>query len=240
MTSSELDRLVAVGSLSREPAAEGEVAGLLHSGEARLADAAIQTLALESRFDLAYNAAHSLTLAGLRRLGYRPRNPHAVHSRGHLARSGKSPRSSQPDGVRGFDGAGRATAGGHDRCGPSRGRRSEDMINEPTPSVHTRGCAAVASATRADPNPAPQQRVVRPLRQQHDDRALRGTDRARRAGPGGTLHALRRSCRPSDRGEWIETPSALRRRDRACRSACPSPSRAVGFPAWSPARASAP
>jgi len=78
MTSSELDRLVAVGSLSREPAAEGEVAGLLGSGEARLADAAIQTLALESRFDLAYDAAHSLALAGLRRLGYRPRNRYVV------------------------------------------------------------------------------------------------------------------------------------------------------------------
>jgi hypothetical protein len=78
MTSPELDRLVAVGTLSREPASAGEVAGLLHSGEARLIDAAKNTLAVESRFDLAYNAAHSLALAALRRLGYRPRNRYVV------------------------------------------------------------------------------------------------------------------------------------------------------------------
>src|SRR5262245_1267409 len=78
MTSTELDRLVAAGTLSREPATAGEVEGLLRSGEARLADAATETLALESRFDLAYNAAHALALAGLRRLGYRPRNRYVV------------------------------------------------------------------------------------------------------------------------------------------------------------------
>jgi hypothetical protein len=78
MTSAELDRLVAVGTLSREPVAGGEVAGLLRAGEARLADAANDALAVESRFDLAYNAAHSLALVALRRLGYRPRNRYVV------------------------------------------------------------------------------------------------------------------------------------------------------------------
>lgn len=38
---------------------------------ARLADADKQSLALESRFDLAYNAAHALCLAALRWHGYR-------------------------------------------------------------------------------------------------------------------------------------------------------------------------
>lgn len=44
-----------------------EFAGLLRSGRARLVDARHASLALESRFDLAYNAAHALCLAALRR-----------------------------------------------------------------------------------------------------------------------------------------------------------------------------
>lgn len=43
-----------------------EFAGLLRSGLARLADAGVVSLSLESRFDLAYNAAHALSLAALR------------------------------------------------------------------------------------------------------------------------------------------------------------------------------
>jgi hypothetical protein len=48
-----------------------EYAGLKRSGETRLKDARKLDLAIESRFDLAYNAAHALCLAALRRLGYR-------------------------------------------------------------------------------------------------------------------------------------------------------------------------
>jgi len=48
-----------------------EYEGLVSSGQARLLDAARTELSLESRFDLAYNAAHALALAALRRLGYR-------------------------------------------------------------------------------------------------------------------------------------------------------------------------
>ena len=44
----------------------------------RLNDARNVTLALESRFDLAYNAAHSLSLAALRRMGYRLSNRYIV------------------------------------------------------------------------------------------------------------------------------------------------------------------
>lgn len=51
-----------------------EVSGLIRSGIARLADAKNEDLSLESRFDLAYNAAHALSLAGLRSTGYRPNN----------------------------------------------------------------------------------------------------------------------------------------------------------------------
>jgi hypothetical protein len=44
----------------------------------RLADAKNTANALESRFDLAYNAAHSLCLAALRWHGYRPTNRYIV------------------------------------------------------------------------------------------------------------------------------------------------------------------
>jgi len=50
----------------------------VRSGKARLKDAASDALALESRFDLAYNAAHALCLAALRRHGYRPSNRYIV------------------------------------------------------------------------------------------------------------------------------------------------------------------
>jgi hypothetical protein len=72
MTSTALDNLVNIGKLKQEPADQSEFDGLLRSGRIRLADARNPTLALESRFDLAYNAAHALALAALRWRGYRP------------------------------------------------------------------------------------------------------------------------------------------------------------------------
>lgn len=78
MTSSELENLVRTGKLKREPPAAGEIEGLRRSGEARLADAPKPDLSIESRFDLAYNAAHVLALAALRRLGYRSENRYLV------------------------------------------------------------------------------------------------------------------------------------------------------------------
>src|SRR5262247_1404339 len=74
MSSDELENLVRIGRLKAEPPATGEIEGLKRSGDARLADAANESLSLESRFDLAYNAAHALSLAALRRLGYRSEN----------------------------------------------------------------------------------------------------------------------------------------------------------------------
>lgn len=44
----------------------------------RLRDAENATLSLESRFDLAYNAAHALSLAALRWHGYRSENRYLV------------------------------------------------------------------------------------------------------------------------------------------------------------------
>lgn len=69
MTSAELENLIRIGKLKREPPSRREFDGLLLSGTARLTDAANTELALESRFDLAYNASHALALAALRRLG---------------------------------------------------------------------------------------------------------------------------------------------------------------------------
>lgn len=74
MPSPNLDRLCGAGVLHAEPPAADEFAGLLRSGLARLHDAGNLALALESRFDLAYNAAHALCLAALRWHGYRPAN----------------------------------------------------------------------------------------------------------------------------------------------------------------------
>jgi hypothetical protein len=72
MPQPQLENLVRAGDLKAEPPAAAEIEGLIHSGETRLRDAENESLAIESRFDLAYNAAHALSLAALRWHGYRP------------------------------------------------------------------------------------------------------------------------------------------------------------------------
>lgn len=64
--------------LKVEPQDPAELAGLIRTGLVRLADANNPALALESRFDLAYNAAHALCLAALRAKGFRPSNRYIV------------------------------------------------------------------------------------------------------------------------------------------------------------------
>ena len=78
MTSSPLDNLVRIGKLKAEPPAQAEFDGLVRSGLVRLRDAGNAALSLESRFDLAYNAAHALSLAALRWRGYRSENRYLV------------------------------------------------------------------------------------------------------------------------------------------------------------------
>lgn len=76
---SPLENLAGPGMSLRQEAPDAkEFAGLKRSGLARLADAQKPALALESRFDLAYGAAHAFCLAALRRLGYRPANRYIV------------------------------------------------------------------------------------------------------------------------------------------------------------------
>jgi len=73
--SSPLERLAGPGGpLHAELPDEREIAGLRRSALARLADARNDVNSLESRFDLVYNAAHALSLAALRRCGYRAKN----------------------------------------------------------------------------------------------------------------------------------------------------------------------
>ena len=67
----QLENLVRIGQLKIEPSSAEEIEGLVHSGVVRLADAKNESLSLESRFDLAYNAAFALSLAALRHAGYR-------------------------------------------------------------------------------------------------------------------------------------------------------------------------
>ena len=71
MPSAELERLADRRLLKREPHSRAELDGLIGSAVARLRDAENANLSLDSRFDLAYNAAHALALAALRWHGYR-------------------------------------------------------------------------------------------------------------------------------------------------------------------------
>ena len=76
--SRELANLERLGKLTPESGTRGEIVGLLISGAERLTDARNEGLALSSRFDLAYNAAHAFSLAALRWHGYRSENRYLV------------------------------------------------------------------------------------------------------------------------------------------------------------------
>lgn len=76
---SRLERLAGPGGLlTAEPADAAEFSGLLRSGLARLADAERDVNSLDSRFDLAYSAAHALCLAAIRYHGFRPSKRYIV------------------------------------------------------------------------------------------------------------------------------------------------------------------
>src|SRR5437870_7448930 len=57
--------------LAKEAPDANEFAGLVRSGLARLKDAEKEANSLDSRFDLAYGAAHALSIAALRHCGFR-------------------------------------------------------------------------------------------------------------------------------------------------------------------------
>jgi hypothetical protein len=66
------------GVLGKEAPDAKEFGGLVRSGLARLRDAESVANSLESRFDLAYGAAHALCLAALRYHGFRASNRYIV------------------------------------------------------------------------------------------------------------------------------------------------------------------
>jgi len=71
MSKVELENLAKIGRLKPEAASRSELVGMLESARTRLAEAENASLNPDSRFDLAYGAVHRLTLAALRRHGYR-------------------------------------------------------------------------------------------------------------------------------------------------------------------------
>lgn len=78
MNSPKLDNLVRIGELKKEAPRADELNGLLRSGRSRLTDAQRTDLSFDSRFGLAYGAAHALALYALRRAGYRSQNRYLV------------------------------------------------------------------------------------------------------------------------------------------------------------------
>jgi hypothetical protein len=88
MSKQELDNLVKIGQLKVEARTRAEFDGLVASARNRLADARNETLSCESRFDLAYNAAHAFSLAALR---LRMLTPSANRGEEHAQRTIRSP-----------------------------------------------------------------------------------------------------------------------------------------------------
>ena len=114
--SQALDHLAGPGKpLKAEAPDANEIGGLLRTGVARLNDARNGALALESRFDLAYNAAHALCLAASQTFGFSAgQSVHrlsgaATHAepwpRG-VARAGQVPQRTQPGRIRRLAGCG--------------------------------------------------------------------------------------------------------------------------------------
>jgi len=74
MSKAELDNLVRINKLKLEPARRAEFDGMVRSAGSHLADAQNDSIGTDSRFDLAYGAAHRLASAALRQQGYRSEN----------------------------------------------------------------------------------------------------------------------------------------------------------------------
>ena len=73
-----LDNLVKIGKLKAGPSTDDEIKGLVQRGLVKIEDYKRADLSTDSRFDLAYNAAHALCLAALKQAGYRSENRYIV------------------------------------------------------------------------------------------------------------------------------------------------------------------
>lgn len=78
MTLKKLDNLVKIKQLKVETFDQAEFNGMLASAKRRLQDAKLPALSEESRFSLAYGAAHAVSLAAMRWHGYRSDNRYLV------------------------------------------------------------------------------------------------------------------------------------------------------------------
>jgi len=78
MSLEKLDNLVKIGQLKLEPPNQHEFDGMVASAKARLQDSQLIQLSADSQFDLAYGAAHALSLAAMRWHGYRSDNRYLV------------------------------------------------------------------------------------------------------------------------------------------------------------------
>lgn len=78
MSLKKLDNLVKIGKLKIEPPDQNEFDGMTQSAKRRLQDANIDGLSEDSKFSLAYGAAHALALAAMRWHGYRSDNRYLV------------------------------------------------------------------------------------------------------------------------------------------------------------------
>jgi hypothetical protein len=78
VTLKKLDNLVKIKQLKVEAFDQAEFNGMLASAKRRLQDAKLPALSEESRFSLAYGAAHAVSLAAMRWHGYRSDNRYLV------------------------------------------------------------------------------------------------------------------------------------------------------------------
>ncbi len=74
MAKGELDNLVKIGTLKIEAPTRKEFDGMVKSARRGLIDAQNESIATDSQFDLACEAAHKFALAALRHQGYRSEN----------------------------------------------------------------------------------------------------------------------------------------------------------------------
>src|SRR5580693_10814994 len=78
MGKQELENLVKARQIKPESPTRAEFDGMINGAKKRLADAQNEDLSDESRFDLAYGAAHGFALAAVRLKGYRSENRYVV------------------------------------------------------------------------------------------------------------------------------------------------------------------
>lgn len=78
MSLDNLDNLVKINQLKKEPPDQKEFDGMLASARRRLQDVEVEGLSEEGRFLSAYGAAHVLSLAAMRWHGYRSDNRYLV------------------------------------------------------------------------------------------------------------------------------------------------------------------